>query len=86
MENRFEICCFDSQLIGTSSECDRLSCEGKHTPVFNLYYHKGNNEYCYCLNRDLLRQYWQCVIEDRNRVFVLKDAINAINAIIYIRS
>ena len=41
MENRFEICCLDSLLIGTRSECDRLSCtEGKHAPVFNLYYHK----------------------------------------------
>ena len=63
MENCLQICCFDSQLIGTRSECDRLSCEGKHTPVFNFYYHKGNNEYFYCLNRDQLGQYWQCVIE-----------------------
>ena len=31
MENRFEICCDDSVLIGTRSECDRLSYEGKHT-------------------------------------------------------
>ena len=44
MENRFEICCHDSLLIGTRSECDRLSCEGKRKPVFNLYYHKANNE------------------------------------------
>ena len=44
MENRFEICCHDSVLIGTRSECDRLSCEGKHAE-FNLFYHKVNNEY-----------------------------------------
>ena len=53
-------------MIGTRSECDRVICEGKHTPVFNLYYHKVNNEYFYCLNRDQLGQYWQCVIEDRD--------------------
>ena len=44
MENRFLIRCHDSLLIGTRSECDRFSCqEGKHLPVFNLYYHKNNN-------------------------------------------
>ena len=44
MENRFLICCRDSLLIGTRSECNRFSCqEGKHLPVFNLYYHKNNN-------------------------------------------
>ena len=65
-KNCFLICCHDSLLIGTRSECDRLSCEGKHTPVSNLYYHKVNNEYFYCLNRDQLGQYWQCVTEDRD--------------------
>ena len=51
MENRFSICCHDSLLIGTRSERDRLSCqEGKHSPVFNVYYHQGNNKYFYCLN------------------------------------
>ena len=65
-KNCFLICCHDSLLIGTRSECDRLSCEGKHTPVSNLYYHKVNNEYFYCLNRDQLGQYWQCVVEDRD--------------------
>ena len=58
MENRFEICCYVSLLIGTRSECDRLSCtERKHAPVFNLYYHKVNNEYFYCVNREQLGQY-----------------------------
>ena len=67
MENRFEICCHDSFLLGTRSECDRLSCtEGKHTPVFNLYYHKINNEYFFCVNREHLRQYWRCAVEDTN--------------------
>ena len=67
MENRFEICCYVSLLIGTRSECDRLSCtERKHAPVFNLYYHKVNNEYFYCVNREQLNQYWRCVVEDRD--------------------
>ena len=66
MENRFEICCRDSLLVGTISECDRLSCEEKHKPVFNLYYHKANSEYFYCVNREQLGQYWRCVVEDRD--------------------
>ena len=67
MENRFEICYHDSLLIGTRSECDRLSCiEGNHAPLFNLYYHKINNEYFYCVNREQLGQYWHCVVEDRD--------------------
>ena len=65
MDNRFANCCFDYTFIGTHSECDRLSCEGKHNPVFNLYYHKNNNETCYCLNRNQLGQYWQCVVKNR---------------------
>ena len=65
MENRFEICCHDSLLIGNRSECDRLS-EGKHAPGFNLYYHKVNNEHFHCVNREQLGQYWHCVVEDRD--------------------
>ena len=52
-------------MTGTRSECDRLSCDGNHNPVFNLYYHKTNKEWCYCLNRNQLGQYWQCVVKDR---------------------
>ena len=66
MENRFEICCHDSLMIGTRSECDRLSLEGKHEPVFNWYYHKANCEYFYCVSREQLGQYWRCVVEDRD--------------------
>ena len=66
-ENRFEICCHDSLLIETRSECDRLNCtKGKQAPVFSLYYHKVNNEYFYSVNREQLGQYWCCVIEDRD--------------------
>ena len=44
MENRLLICCHDSLLIGTRSECDRFMCqEGKHSPTFNLYFHKAKN-------------------------------------------
>ena len=67
MENLFLTCCFDSVLIGTRSECDRLSCEhGKHSPEFEVYYHKVNNQYFYCLNWKQLGQYWQCVIKYRD--------------------
>ena len=66
MENRFLNCCFDFTLVGTHSECDRLSCEGNHDLVFDLYYHQTNNKYCYCLNRNQLGQYWQCVVKDRD--------------------
>ena len=67
MENHFLTCCFDSLIIGTRSECDRLSCEHeKHSPEFEVYYHKVNNRYFYCLNRKQLGQYWQCVIKGRD--------------------
>ena len=67
MENRFLTCCFNSVLIGTRSECDRLSCEHeKHSPDFEVYYHQVNNRYFHCLNRKQLGQYWQCVIKDRD--------------------
>ena len=45
----FEKCCFDAQEVGTQKECDRLSCDGKHTE-FTLLFHKKNNQYFYCLN------------------------------------
>ena len=67
MENRFSICCQDSLLVGTRSKCDRLSCENeKHSPEFNVYYHKASNEYFYCFNHKKLGQYWQCVVADRD--------------------
>ena len=70
MKNHFLNCCYHSLLIGTRSECDRLSCQGNHLPVFNLYYHKNNNEHFNCLNRDQLGQYWQCVVEDRDSFYL----------------
>ena len=66
MGNRFLNCCFDYTLTGTCSECDRLSYEGNHDPVFNLYYHKINKSWCYCLNRNQLRQYWKGIVQDRD--------------------
>ena len=65
MENRFLICCHDSLLIGTRSECDRSQCQGKHDPVFNVFYHKVNNQF-FCLNRNQLGQYWKNVVEDHD--------------------
>ena len=67
MKNRFLICCHHCVLVGTRSKCDRYSCEnGKHSPEFDVYYHKANNKYFYCLNHQQLGQYWQCVISDRD--------------------
>ena len=66
MENRFLTCCHDSVLIGTRSEFDRLQCQGNHDPVFIVFYHKVNDKYFYCLNRNELGQYWKCVVEDRD--------------------
>ena len=66
MENRFLTCCYDSVLIGTRSKRDRLQCQGNHNPVFNVFHHKVNNQYFYCLNRKQLGQYWRCVVEDRD--------------------
>ena len=66
MKNRFLNCCHGYVLTGTRSECDRLSCEGNYNPVFNLYYHKVNETWCYCLNRNQLGKYWQCVVKDRD--------------------
>ena len=66
MENRFLLCCHDSLLIGTRSEYDRFSCQGKHLPVFNLYHYKNNNEYFHSLNQHQLGQYWKFVVEDRD--------------------
>ena len=44
MENHVLTCCFDSVLIGTRSEGDRLSCEHeKYSSQFEVYYHKVNN-------------------------------------------
>ena len=76
MANRSEICCHDSILIGTRLECDRLTCEGKHAPLFNLFHHRVNNGYFYCVNREQLGQYWRCVVEGRD-TFCQIDAINA---------
>ena len=64
MENRFKRCCFDFDLIRTAAQCDRLNCEVNHDPPFEIFFHKNNNEYCYCLNRELLNQYWHCVTQN----------------------
>ena len=50
MENRFEFCCSDFDVAGSTSECDRLTCDGKHNPFFTIFFQKSSNEYCYCLS------------------------------------
>ena len=64
MENSFEKFCFDYDIIRSTTQCDWLKCEANHNPVFIVYYQKANNEYCYCLNRNQLGQYWQCIVEN----------------------
>ena len=66
MENRFTKCCFDFEVVGFHSECDRSNCEGNHDPAFAVFYQMANDEYCYCLNRKQLGQYWRCIVEDTN--------------------
>ena len=34
MENRFEMCCFDYDLVHVTTQCDRLNCEVIHDPPF----------------------------------------------------
>ena len=64
MENHFEKCCFDFDVIRSSTQCDRLNCEAKLNTAFTVYYHNVNNENCYCLNCEQLDQYWRCIVED----------------------
>ena len=64
----FEKFCFDYELVRKTSECDRITCQGNHDPEFSVYFHKVNNESCYCLNRNQLRQYWCCIVQDREKL------------------
>ena len=64
----FQKCCFDSENIGVINECDRMSCILNRKHEFEKYYHKGNDEISYCLNRKQLGKYWRCAIEDQ-RIF-----------------
>ena len=68
MENRFEVCCFNYYIVRFTSQYDRLNCEGKHTPEFTIYFHKRNNENCYCLDCKQLGQYWRCVNENHDKL------------------
>ena len=66
MKNCFTKCCFDYEVVGFHSECDIQGCKGNYDPAFTVYYQKVNDEYCYCLNRKQLGQYWRCVVENTN--------------------
>ena len=70
-------CCFNADVIGKRTECDRLSCEGKHTE-FTLFFHKINNESFYCLNRKQLEEYWKYVNKDQE-VFCPENAISVMS-------
>ena len=64
MSYYFQKCCFDADVIGKPTECDRLNCEGKHTE-FTLFFHKVNNTSFYCLNGKQLEEYWKCIVKDQ---------------------
>ena len=72
MENRSEVCCFNYDIVHSTFQCDRLSCEGKHTPKFTVYFHKSNSEYCYCPERKQLGKYWRCVNENHDKLYFKK--------------
>ena len=61
----FQKCCFDSEKIEVINECGRMLCILNRKHEFQKYYHKGNDETFYCLNRKQLGEYWHCVIEDQ---------------------
>ena len=63
MENRFEKCC-DYDIVRVTTQCDRLNCEIIHDPPFEFFFQKSNDEYCYCLDRNQLNQYWCCVFQN----------------------
>ena len=68
MNYYFEKCCFDYELVRKTYQCDRVTCQGNHDPEFSVYFLKVNNESCYCLNRKQLRQYWCCIVQDREKL------------------
>ena len=57
MNNRCEKCCQDYELVRKTYHCEQLYCSGDHTPEFCVFFHKGNNASCFCLNRKQLGQY-----------------------------
>ena len=66
MKDRFEKSCFDCYVIHSTTQCDRLNCEVIHNPAFDILFNEANNEYCYCLDRQQLDQYWQCIVQNHN--------------------
>ena len=35
----------------------------KHDPPFENFFQKNNDEYCYCLDRNQLNQYWSILVK-----------------------
>ena len=65
MAYSFQKCCFDSEKIGLVKEFDRMFCILNESHNFDVFFHRNNDESFYCLNRKQLKEYWQCVQEDR---------------------
>ena len=42
IENRFEFCSSDFNVARSNSECDRLTCDEKHNPVFTILFQKSS--------------------------------------------
>ena len=66
MENSFAKCCFNFEVVVFHSECDESYGKRNHDPAFAVFYQRANYEYCYCLNRKQLGQFWRCIVEDTN--------------------
>ena len=78
MKDRFEKSCFDYYVIRSTTQCNRLNCEVIHNPTFDILFNEANNEYCYCLDRQQLDQYWQCIAQNHNLLCPRKcDRCNA---------
>ena len=63
VNNCFEKCCDDFDLVRKTSQCDRINCFANHDPQC---FHKNNSQSCFCLNRRQLGQYWHCIINNRD--------------------
>ena len=50
VNNCFEKCCDDFDLVRKTSQCDRINCFANHDPQFSVYYHKNNNQSCFCFD------------------------------------
>ena len=74
IEKRFEECCFNYDFVHVTTQCDWLNCKVNHDPPFEIFFHKNNDKYCYCLDRNQLNQYWRSVCgRDCGKCFACKE-------------